>query len=479
MILSTSELVSRWAEVFGASALPFSSEPKPSAVESFSGIVTDSRQASAGKCFFALKGETQDGHAFVEAAIQHGAAGVVVQEDWPLAAATRERYPNLWVAEVPDTAQAFREATRLWRQAFHGTVLLIAGSVGKTTTKEWLAHILRDSFEILKTQGSQNGVLGIPATLARLEAKHQIALIEVGIDAPDLMAEHVALVQPTHALLTAIGPEHLEKLIDVPTVAHEELQAFSSASLETLYFQLEDEWIAKARNQSFAATHSHVRRRSVSLSNVLGATLQGAWNGTQLELIWPESSLTLTATLPLPGRAMAQNAALVALVAQDLGTDLRSIQSGLETFAAAPGRMEIRQRSQQTWFCDTYNSQPPSAAAALDMLAGISETDRILCLGDMLELGPGELNFHEALAPRIEACRARAILLLGPRMNALYKVLKQHDNPVEHFTSTDDLSNRLSDLLKPTTAILLKGSRGMRMERIWMPFFEPQESIGP
>ena len=209
----------------------------------YSEVVTDSRKISKNCLFVALPGDRFDGHHFIAEAVAQGAGGVICKADYSLSSSTERTL----FFRVKDTVDAYRALGSAWREEFKIPMIAVAGSVGKTTTKDLLAAILLGKWEkVFKTQGSQNGFIGIPMTLLELKKDHEVAVIEVGIDEIGAMEKHMELVQATHAVLTAIGPEHLEKLIDVPTVAREEAIALSyvAKSGGLISVRLDDPWIS-------------------------------------------------------------------------------------------------------------------------------------------------------------------------------------------------------------------------------------------
>ncbi|MEO5969785.1 MAG: Mur ligase family protein, partial [Bdellovibrionia bacterium] len=207
----------------------------------FTGVFTDSRKTEPGSLFVALKGDNYDGHDFIEKAVSNGARGVLCQRGHSITGSK-----DAYLFYVEDPLRAYRRFAAAWRKEFSIPVIAVAGSAGKTTTKELLAAILQGKWKnILKTQGSQNGFVGIPMTLLEMRTHHEAAIIEVGIDEVGAMEQHMALVSPGYSILTSIGPEHLENLIDVPTVAREEGIALSHVARGegTVAIYLDDPWI--------------------------------------------------------------------------------------------------------------------------------------------------------------------------------------------------------------------------------------------
>lgn len=441
----------------------------------YSAIVTDSRKIQKDCLFVALPGEKFDGHDFIPQALAQGAAAVLCRTDYaglPQGAAA---------FRVKDSLDGYRRLAAAWRARFSFPVITVAGSVGKTTTKEILTAILRGRWpEVLKTQGSQNGFVGIPMTLLELRPAHGAAVIEVGIDEPGAMKQHMDLFRSDAAVLTAIGPEHLEKLIDMPTVAREEAIALQTVAARGGFvaINLDDPWIAP-----LARELSGARRLTYSLSDP-AADLRGRLSddGASLEL----SGAGLDGerfALPLPGTHNARNLLAALAVARGLGLSAEDMRRGLETFQGAEGRSELRSLmfasgASVPVVADYYNAQPVSMEAGLELLAQVArgaKAPRLACLGDMLEMGAEELRIHRELAPSILRLGIETVLLYGPRMKALEDELRQRGfaGKLAHFETHAALAEEALRCVREGTArgaapaILIKGSRGMRMEEVW------------
>ncbi len=448
----------------------------PSRLQGFTAITTDSRKIRGGELFVAVKGETHDGHDHIAAALQAGAAGVLASRMPPEAdAAAREKSAAVW--RVSDVQQAYRALGASWRKRFSVPVIVVAGSNGKTTTKEFLSAILRGKWpSVLKTQGSQNGFLGIPMTLLELRAEHGAAVIEVGIDDVGAMASHIACVHPTQAVLTVIGPEHLENLKDVPTVAREELIALQDtlALGGRVAIHLDDPWIAPFAG--FAPPDSSSLFSLQAQADEPRATVRGLLTerGT-LEITTVNSDpakARFELPLPLPGRHNAQNLLAAVAVALQAGLTPAEITRGLEGFSGAEGRSQVRPLSpSRLVICDYYNASPVSMKAAFELLASTGEASapRWACLADMKELGPDELRFHRELAPLLLSACPRGVLLHGERMKSLLDELRSqgYTGVLEHHESPEGLATALRARLETNAVVLIKGSRSMKMEKVW------------
>lgn len=445
----------------------------------FTVLSTDSRKISKGCLFVALAGEKFDGHDFISQALEQGAAGILCTKG-RIPPGAREAHPDAMLFEVESTLIAYRALASAWRRQFKVPVVCVAGSVGKTTTKELLSAVLRGRWpNLLKTEGSQNGFVGIPMTLLELRPEHGAAVIEVGIDEVGAMQEHLELVRPTTSVLTAIGPEHLENLRDIPTVAQEEGFALSRvhAAGGAVAINLDDNWIVPHYD-------------SLTGSNRIGYTLGGYVPGPDVLQGRIDNGILLVEgprmakggdrfKLPLPGEHNARNLLSAIAVACLLGLSPEEMRTGLQTFKGAAGRSELKELPRKTpVVCDYYNAQPASMEAGLRLLEEVASTSasttgkravRWACLGDMLEMGPNEEKFHRELAGTIIELEIENILLYGPRMKWLADELKRRafTGRLAHFESHDSLAGELTRGLNPGEAILIKGSRGMKMEEIW------------
>lgn len=404
-------------------------------------ITTDSRAVRAGSMFVAIKGDSHDGHDYIQSAIEKGALAVLSEK--PVEAPS-----HVSVFIVASTLKAIRELAHAYRLSFSIPFIGVVGSVGKTTTKELISSLLNGKYEhVFKTEGSQNGFLGIPITLLSLKPEAQIAVIEIGIDEIGAMEQHLALVEPTHLVVTALGPEHLHQLKTVEIAAEEELKAFDYGlgREKKLAINLADPFV----NLWFQKNSSQLL-----LKNFL--TYEKA-----------DSAFLSTYPSPLPGAHHEHNLLAAVTMGRLLGLTQDEMQKGLRTFKTAYGRTEIHQLPNQiTVIADYYNSNPTSLVAALHLLK--SKNKNIAVLGDMLELGNQEEAFHREIAKEIIKNKISEVYLYGPRMKWLLDELtKNNFTAAKHFENHEQLTNELKAKLSKDDQILIKGSRGMKMETVF------------
>jgi len=424
----------------------------------WSGVCIDSRKLQRGDLFIALRGEHVDGHDYVAAAAAAGAAGALVE--CPLHACAM---PQMVVANAE---QALQQAAAAHRSRFAGPVVAVAGSNGKTTTKEMIRSILARRWQVLATRGNLNNHLSVPLTLLSLDASHEAAVIEVGANHPGEVAFLTTLVRPQVGLITNAGAEHLEGFGSLAGVARAEGELFAGlASTATAVINADDE---------FAALWEELRGQAHRVDFGFAATAQvrivdwdaGA-NGVQtFKLVTPAGEVSLR--LPLLGRHNAVNAAGAAAAALAAGASLEDVAAGLAVVEAVPGRLVMRTAiGGARLIDDTYNANPSSVAVGLDLLASYGG-DRWLVLGEMGELGEHTAAAHTVAGELACAAGVSRLFALGTptKLSALAFGIG-----AECHASGEALAQSLVTALRAHGAphevtIYVKGSRMNRLEKV-------------
>jgi UDP-N-acetylmuramoyl-tripeptide--D-alanyl-D-alanine ligase len=435
--------------------------------ETFRSVTTDSRTCQPEDLFVALKGDAFDGHSFIGEVLRKGVSGVVCHPSF----VPKPPPPEVAFFPTENTLSAYRKIAAAWRGEFQCPVLCVAGSVGKTTTKEFLAAILRGKYrEVLKTESSQNGFVGIPLTLLRMTSNHQAAVVEVGIDAPGAMREHLELLRPTASVVTTIAEEHLEMLGTLEIVAKEESEALSWVGRAggLVAINADDPWL---KNLAGRAWKNKVIYGFISDS----VALRGEWQAQEQSLLVTGLGLNRVAfRVPLPGAHNAANLLSALSLAAGLGLTEAQIKKGLQTFTSLFGRSDVIRLSQGgTVLCDFYNANPASMRAGFSLLQELYDrrqdpsTKMWACLGDMRELGAGEIKFHQDLAEPLLKLPLAGVFLFGPCMEHLAKELKRKKVSAFHFSQKEKLIEQLLSVLKGGDTLLIKGSRGMKMEDVY------------
>jgi len=415
-------------------------------------VATDSRTVEAGDLFVALSGDRFDGHDFLTAAIERGAAAVVVTR------ADRAARLGVPVFTVDDTTVALAELARYRRRAWGKPVIAVAGSNGKTSTKELLRAALGAVLEVHATSGNYNNQVGVPLTLLAIPDTADLAVVELGTNAPGEIARLRAIAEPDVAVVTSIGEEHLEGFRDVAGVLAEEASVFRGVGLAVVPGE-DSALVAAAR-----ATAAQVVSAGLTAGD-LRATSWSIDGRGQGELVVEQ----VTVSVPLLGLHNLHNTMLALAVARSCGIDLAVAASGIAGATAPPMRSAWTPLGQATLINDAYNANPPSVRAALDLLDAVGgDRQRVVVLGTMRELGPAADALHADIARRALRSSFDVVAGVGAFAVALNE-LAPADPRVVTAPDVDELWSRLRSRLAPNAIILLKASRGVRLERLIPP----------
>ncbi|HLP98336.1 MAG TPA: UDP-N-acetylmuramoyl-tripeptide--D-alanyl-D-alanine ligase [Sideroxyarcus sp.] len=423
----------------------------------FSAVSTDTRSIRQGDLFIALKGEHFDGARFVAQAAQAGAVAAIVNAD-----ATVDNAPCP-LLRVADTRIALGHLAAHWRAQFDIPLVAITGSNGKTTVKEMLAAILRaatgDEESVLATKGNFNNDIGMPLTLLQLRGSHRFAVIEMGMNHPGEIDYLTRIAHPDVALVNNASGAHLQGLGSVEGVARAKGEIFAGlARTGTAVINADDSHAAlwrtladKHRVFDFALEHA--------------AAVRGEWRvqgyGGVLNAHAPEGELRIA--LQVPGEHNARNALAAATAALALQVPLATIVKGLESFGGVAGRLQRKQAMHgATLIDDTYNANPASMHAALEVLAQAAGK-RIFVLGDMGELGEGAAQFHREIGIAARELGIEQLFALG---TLSVQTVAEFGAGAQHFADIEALQTALDKQLDAQTTVLVKGSRFMKMERV-------------
>jgi UDP-N-acetylmuramoyl-tripeptide--D-alanyl-D-alanine ligase len=422
----------------------------------FGVVTTDTRALEPGALFVALRGERFDGHQFVPAALERGAAGALVSRlaSVPL--------PQVVVPDVLEGLGAFASA---WRRDFAGTVVGLTGSNGKTTTKEMIGAILGRVGACLVTRGNLNNHIGVPLTLARLEPRHRYAVVEMGANHRGEIAHLAALARPDVALLINAGPAHLEGFGGIEGVAEGKGELLAGLGLEqTAVINADDRfaayWHGLARGAGRVLTFG-LRERADFTATDLNNRSSGEGPATEFELHGPLGRRRVT--IALAGEHNVANALAAAAAAHAAGADLDAIVDGLTGMRPVAGRLEFKAvAGGGRLIDDSYNANPASVRAglrALEQLGG----ERWLVLGEMRELGEGSAQLHAEIGEFARQCGVSRLLAVG---DEAHHAVEAFGAGSTWFASAEDLIASLADGIGPGITVLVKGSRSNRLERV-------------
>ena len=461
----------------------------------FSSVSTDTRTVSAGGLFVALKGERFDAHAFLAQAKAKGAGAAVVRKGTPAVA-------GLPLFDVADTLEALGALAGFHRRRFAVPLAAVAGSAGKTTTKEMLASILLTRGAALATEGNLNNEVGVPLTLLRLGREHTSAVVELGMNHPGELARLTSMARPDAGVVTLVAEEHLEFLKDLDGVAEAEGELYRGLLPGATAVVNADDARCVAQAERIVPGVKRVLFGKNSLADVrlVGVTSCGVegqeiclegeeWEGgagvgrSQLD-----SKLQLrrvNVRLGFVGEHNAMNAAAAAATARALSFSFEEISRGL--FSAIPYAHRSRIVESPlgvTILDDCYNASPASMKAALSTLSTLSMGEggvprrAVAVLGDMLELGAAEEEEHRKLGREAKAAGVALAVFFGPR--SALSSLSFKENPSsslsEHFTEIAPLLEWVLEHVAPGDVVLVKGSRGMKLERVVDALLTPPEA---
>lgn len=420
-------------------------------------VSTDSRTCGSEMLFFALRGEKFDGHEFIAEVFARGALAAVVEEKW-FASAPKRRGNFLIVA---DTLQALQRLGQNIRKRWGGCVLAITGSNGKTTTKEMVAAVLSQKKIVHKTTGNLNNHIGVPATLTEISPAHEMLVLEMGTNHFGEIAQLCEIAEPDLGLITNIGHAHLEFFGDLAGVARAKKELFDHLAAHdgVAFLNADDAHLVNALPARMKAVTFGLNKPAQIQGKIVAQDEAG-----RVTLAWKNVHIHLQ----IPGGHHAGNALAAVAVGSFFGLNAAEIKRGVEACAAPSKRMEVMQRGGITIINDAYNANPDSMRAALQFLAQKSMPEggrRVAILGDMLELGPAADDYHRELGEFIKTLPIQAVFALGPHMRQLVAAIGRECWAL-HFDKQEDLIAEVKQSLRPGDVMLLKGSRGMRMEEV-------------
>jgi UDP-N-acetylmuramoyl-tripeptide--D-alanyl-D-alanine ligase len=412
-------------------------------------ISTDTRHIARGDLFVALKGESFDAHDFLREAVAKGASALVVSDE------TRAANLGVPVFKVRDTVEALGRLARFRRRAWGRPVVGVVGTNGKTSTKELLRAALGGRFTVHATVGNYNNLIGVPLTLFAIPDDADIAVIEMGTNQPGEVAALRAIVEPDIVVVTSIAEEHLEGLGDLAGVLREEVSAAEGTPLV----------VTPAAQPEVAEAARPKAIRTVSAGLDDGDVHATKWGVEPDGQGWLELDGTKV-RVPLRGVHNLRNAMLALTVARESGVSIEDAARGIRVMPAPPMRVHFESCGAATVINDAYNSNPGSARVALELLehAGTGR-QRVAVLGTMLELGEQADRLHDEVARAALASPIELVVGVGAFADALARVAPGSSRTVggaDPAAAFDAARSRLA----PDAVILLKGSRGVRLERL-------------
>lgn len=424
--------------------------------EEVASVTTDSRSVPSGSLFVPIVGEKFDGHRFIGAALDSGAAGVLC------AKLPEDLRPDKFYIKVADTRLALKDLARHYREKFAIPVVQITGSVGKTTTKDMIAAVLAQKYRVLKTAENFNNDIGVPLTLLRLDHSHQAAVIETGMNHFGEIRYLGEMVRPDIAVISNIGDAHIEFLGSREGILKAKAEILENlrpggtvilngddALLNTLTPPFETLRCGQGENCAYRVTE-------IADHGVDGITCC---------LTTPRGEYHLT--IPAPGEHMVYSASMAAAIGEKLGLTAAEIARGVACYAPTGSRMRVlRLAEERTVLDDCYNANPQSVTAALEILAKTDCAQRVAVLGDMGELGELTAQAHYNMGALAVMLGIDLVIAIGTHAARIAEGVECSGGQVQHFATKEEALPTIRAQLTPQTAMLIKASHAMRFGQL-------------
>ena len=422
-------------------------------------VSTDSRNITPGCLFIPLEGERFDGHSFIQAALEAGAAGC-------LTARERESYlPGRFYIKVRSTQRALWELARYYKKLFPIPFIAVTGSVGKTTTKDMTAAVLGARFRVHKTEGNFNNDIGVPLTLLRLEAQHEVCVVELGMDHAGEIDNLARLVEPDMALITNIGDAHIENLGSRENIFKAKCEIFPHLKRDGLAVLNGDDPLLASLEGTLAQRTVFVGEGEGLDYTARDLSSDGAGH-LFCRVKTPRSQFE--ANIPALGSHMIYPTLMAAAVAEALGMAPDEIIRGIGAFLPTKMRMNIvRCKGDIVILNDAYNANPQSMRAAAAVLGDAQGRRKVAVVGDMKELGPGSEQFHRAVGGYFAQAGTDRLIAVGDLARFMAEGARDAGlGQADWFPTLDAARNALSREVRAGVTILVKASRSMAFEKI-------------
>ena len=430
--------------------------------QSSTGISTDSRNVKPGQIFVALKGDNFDGNQFVDMAFKNGASFAIISNS---ALSNKEN-----VILVDDTLKTLQDLSNLHRQKFDIPVFALTGTNGKTTTKELINHLLSVKYNTLCTKGNLNNHIGVPLTLLELKNNHEMAIIEMGASAQGEIEELCRIANPDFGLITSIGKAHLEGFGNIETIikTKTELYRYLKEHKGLFFFnEIVTDLVCELMNNNNESTEifSHKNMKGKNISRI-----EDISDNIFLKLkILDSNNKEFIASTKVYGNYNFTNIVNAIKIADYFGVETEKIISALENFETKNNRSEIVNWNENTLILDAYNANPTSVMAALKSFDKIENDNKIVILGDMLELGEASEMEHKTIINELIKLynKFERIILIGSRFFEQFQKIIQLPDNILSFKTVNDASTFLAEQNYKNKIFLAKGSRGIKIETLF------------
>ena len=422
-------------------------------------VETDSRTIHPGALFIPLVGDRFDGHAYIDSALEGGAAGC-------LTAREGERcLPGKFYVKVEDTQKALRDLSAWYRTHFDIPFIAVTGSVGKTTAKDMLAAVLGVKYKVLKTEGNHNNNVGLPLTLLDLDASHQVAVLEMGMDKFGEIDYLADIVKPDIGVITNIGDAHIERLGSRENIFKAKCELLPHIKPDgLLVLNGDDDLLVTLRGNTPVPTVFCGQGEGCDYR----ARITGGDGVSHIHCRLTTPNMDREVLIPALGSHMIYPALIAAAVGERFGLDAGQIEEGFGQFVPTRMRMNVLRRSSGiTILDDTYNANPQSMRAAISALADSRGGRKVAILGDMLELGPFAPALHSGVGEYLGEAGIDCLVAVGELARYIAEGAREAGVPqVIHRGDQEGAKAVLSQVVGPDSTVLVKGSRGMKLEEL-------------
>lgn len=422
------------------------------------GVSTDSRTISKNNLYIPLVGEVFDGRIFIKECEDKGTAAFIINEDYEI-----KKNINIPYIKVTNTEDALRDLAKAYRKELDIKIIGITGSNGKTTTKDLLTSVLSEKYKVQKTLGNLNNQIGVPKTILNLNEDTEIGVIELGTDNFGDISLTTSIAQPNIAVILNIGDSHLHNLKTREGIAKAKMEIAEGLSKDGIFIYNIDDPVLKKIVPTYDLEQNVMTFGQDQNADYIIKRLETNTNGVQFK---HEDEVY---TIPLLGDHQIYNGGFSAMVGELLNLNENQIKNGLKKVSASSNRSTILELDGFDILDDSYKSNPQALLTGLNtcyMLGGY--TNKIVVLGDMLELGDDEDKLHYNIGKNIDPSQIHYCLFYGPLSKYMYQgALKNFPKSrIFHFDSKADACDKLKQLICKSTLVFVKGSHGMHMEEI-------------
>lgn len=415
-------------------------------------VSTDTRTISQGALFIPLKGASFDGHRFINKAVENGATAVISQENVET---------NVPVVMVDNTHKALGDLARYYRLKHNITVVGITGSTGKTTTKDIVASVLSQKYNVLKTEGNFNNDIGVPLTLFRLEEDTECAVVEMGMNHFGEISYLTDIAKPDMAVITNVGVSHIENLGSREGILKAKCEIFESMEQGYKILNGDDDMLITVKSNFSNICYFSMKDKNADIyaDNIVPKGIEG------ISCTIHKGDISFDVNIPVPGIHMVSNAMAASGAALKLGLTPQEIKKGIESFVPTKMRMDIIKTDKYTIVNDVYNANPNSTKAGIDVVAPV-EGKSCCILGDMLELGDFGDELHSQVGQYAIEKNIHTLVCIGEISKAMYEgAVKMRSENVYYFPTQEEFWDKMDDILEDGMTILIKASRGMHFEK--------------